>query len=364
MSWWPGQTRQIACQWVVVLIVSVAGVVAPSLLSAQTVIITDTTLTADNVGGITIGAHGIVLDCNGHRISGAATGITLNGKTSVTVRNCVVTNNGNGIVVSSSSGNTFEANTVEGNAGGIQLTAAGGNMLRRNTVRRNSQFGVRIDTFSNGNNLRENTISNNARGLDVLSSVGNTVVNNNFFDNQVQAAVVGTTWFSLALPTGGNYWTDFDTPAEGCSDQDGDGFCDAPRVVVSPWGQDNLPWTRPFGEATVVSIDIKPASLNPGAQGTIPVAIYSTSSFDVSSVDLSTVKLAGMSVALLGNGSPQASLVDLNGDGLLDLLVHISTEALDVAARSTNQTGTLTLEGRTLNGGAIRGTDSVKIVGD
>ncbi|MGH9893443.1 MAG: right-handed parallel beta-helix repeat-containing protein, partial [bacterium] len=351
MSRWPGQSCRIGFQWVVILIVSVAAVSAPSPLMAQTVIRTNTTLTADHVGEIVIGTHGVILDCSGRRISGGTAGITLNGKTGVTVKNCVVSNTVNGIVLSSSSGNTFEANTVEGNAGGFHLTASGGNTFKGNIASRHSQFGFRFEGFSTGNNLRENTIANNARGIDVVLSSGNFIINNNFLDNQIQATVSGpSAFFSFGEPTGGNYWSDFDTSAEGCSDQNSDGFCDAPKVFAG--GRDNLPWTKRFGQSvTTVVIDIKPGSgdgpapINLRARGTIPVVILSTSSFDASTVDLSTVKLAGAGVALKNNGTPQASLEDVNGDGRPDLVVHVETEALDIKALNGYQTGTLTLEG-------------------
>lgn len=368
MSTWPDRTRRIGFQWVAVLIVSVAAVMGPSPLMAETVITANTTLTADHVGGVVIGTHGIVLDCNGRRISGGAAGVTLNGKTGVTVKNCIVTNAVNGIVLSSSSGNTFEANTVEGNAGGFHLIASGGNTFKGNTASRNSQFGFRLERFSTGNNLRENTIANNARGLEVVLSSGNFVINNNFLDNQVPAEVSGpSAFFSLGEPTGGNYWSDFDTPAEGCSDQNSNGFCDAPKAFAG--GRDNLPWTKRFGQSvTTVAIDIKPGGasnpINLRSRGTIPVAILSTESFDASTVDLGTVTLAGAGVALKKNGAPQASLEDVNGDGRPDLVVHVDTAALDIEALKGYQTGTLTLEGRTYSGESIRGSDSVKIVTD
>ncbi len=370
MNTWTDPTRRIGFRWVSVLIVSVAAVMGHSQLMAQTVITTNTTLSADHVGGIVIGAHGVVLDCNGHRISGGTAGITLNVKTGVTVKNCTVTNSVNGIVLSSSSGNTFEANTVESNAAGFHLIGSAGNTFKGNTASRNQQFGFRLEAFSTGNNLRENTIANNARGVEIVGSSGNFIINNNFLDNPVQAEVSGpSAFFSFGEPTGGNYWSDFDTSAEGCSDQNSNGFCDAPKVFAG--GRDNLPWTTRFGQSvTTVVIDIKPGSgdgttpLNLRARGTIPVAIFSTSSFDASTVDLSTVRLAGAAIALRKNGVPQASLEDVNGDGRPDLVVHVDTQALDIKPLNGYQTGTLTLEGRTYSGGSIQGSDSVKIVTD
>jgi hypothetical protein len=114
--------------------------------------------------------------------------------------------------------------------------------------------------------------------------------------------------------------------------------------------------------AVPVLIDIKPGSfpnsVNLGANGTVPVAILSSSSFDAATVDPSTVTLSRAAVKLRGRGTPMASVDDVNGDGLRDLIVHVSTEALQLA--ETNVEAALT--GWTFGGTPIHGTDSVRIV--
>jgi len=52
------------------------------------------------------------------------------------------------------------------------------------------------------------------------------------------------------------------------------------------------------------------------------------------------------------------SVDDLNGDGISDLVVHVSASALELS-----ETDTVTfLEGQTANGTPIRGRDSVRVV--
>mgnify|MGYP001607101170 CR=1 FL=1 len=72
-----------------------------------------------------------------------------------------------------------------------------------------------------------------------------------------------------------------------------------------------------------VQIDIKPGnfpnSINLGSSGTVPVAIFSTATFDATTVNPTTVTLAGATVKLKGNGTSMASNQDVNGDGRLDL---------------------------------------------
>lgn len=111
-----------------------------------------------------------------------------------------------------------------------------------------------------------------------------------------------------------------------------------------------------------VQIDIKPGSfpnsINLGSNGTVPVAILSSAGFDARTVDPLTVQLAGASVPLRGKGTPMASFQDVNGDGLLDLVVHVSTEALTLGIGDTLAVLTAT----TFGGLPIRGTDTVRIV--
>lgn len=111
-----------------------------------------------------------------------------------------------------------------------------------------------------------------------------------------------------------------------------------------------------------VDIDIKPGSepnsINLGTGGVTPVAILSGQNFDAASVDPATVTLASAPVSLKGQGLPQASLEDVNGDGLLDLVVQVSSEALELFENDT----TAMVTGRTFSGMLISGTDSVRIV--
>ena len=113
---------------------------------------------------------------------------------------------------------------------------------------------------------------------------------------------------------------------------------------------------------TTVTIDIKPGSfpnsINLGSNGNVPVAIFSTSSFDATTINPTSITLAGAQVKLKGKGTPMASFEDVNNDGLLDLVVHVNTEALQLTQNDTQAI----LEGQTFNGQAITGTDSVRIV--
>jgi hypothetical protein len=115
-------------------------------------------------------------------------------------------------------------------------------------------------------------------------------------------------------------------------------------------------------EVLKVSIDIKPGGnpnpINLKSQGTVPVAILGTGDFDATTVDPTTVTLAGAPVKLKKNGTPMAAYEDANGDGRVDLVLHVSTKDLQLDGSSTEAV----LTGHTYDGTAITGTDTVRIV--
>ena len=110
------------------------------------------------------------------------------------------------------------------------------------------------------------------------------------------------------------------------------------------------------------TIDVKPGAIpntiNLGSNGTVPVAIFSNSSFDATTVDPLSVSLASAPVKLKGNGTSMSSFQDVNSDGLLDLIVHVSTEALQLS-----ETDTLAnLIGYTLDDTEVIGSDTVRVI--
>ena len=117
----------------------------------------------------------------------------------------------------------------------------------------------------------------------------------------------------------------------------------------------------PVEPVLAVAIDIRPGTLpnnvNLRSRGTLPVAILSAAAFDARTVDPRTVTLAGAPVRLRGSGAPMASFEDVNGDGRLDLVVHVDTAALLLTPADTEAV----LNGSTFGGRAIRGQDSVRV---
>jgi len=106
-----------------------------------------------------------------------------------------------------------------------------------------------------------------------------------------------------------------------------------------------------------VTIDIKPNSfpnsINLKSEGSVPVAILSNSTFDATTIDRSTVLFTGSSPLPIGKTSE-----DVNRDGLLDVVLHFSTQNLNLQPGDTGAC----LTGKTLSGQDFEGCDSIRIV--
>ncbi|MEW6020446.1 MAG: NosD domain-containing protein [Pseudomonadota bacterium] len=178
------------------------------------------TLTTDVNGTVGITSNGITLDGNGHELTGPRLngGLVFN-TSGVTVRNLTVRGFWNGILVSGGSNNVLVGNTLVEN-----------------------EYGIYIDA-SHGNVVTDNHIAYNVQGIYVEFANNNIVYHNSFEVNGIQASVYQGTGnsFNLPAPIGGNYWDDFDEPADGCLNGNADKFCDSPYVFSG--GQDNLPIT-------------------------------------------------------------------------------------------------------------------------
>ena len=114
-----------------------------------------------------------------------------------------------------------------------------------------------------------------------------------------------------------------------------------------------------------VDIDVKPGRspnpINIGAKGVLPVCVFSSDSFDATQIDPSSCDLAGAPVAVRGNGTeqPLVNPKDVDGDGLLDLLMHFETEELDIHELWD---GWAVLTGATVEGDEFIGMDEVVLL--
>jgi hypothetical protein len=109
-----------------------------------------------------------------------------------------------------------------------------------------------------------------------------------------------------------------------------------------------------------VAIDIKPGSdtnrINLKSKGVVPVAIFTTDTFDATAVD-------PLSVEFGPNGATEAHgkghIKDADGDGNDDLVLHFNTQETGIQCGDTSAS----LTGQTSSGQGIEGTDTIQTAG-
>jgi len=78
----------------------------------------------------------------------------------------------------------------------------------------------------------------------------NNIYHNNFINNTQQAFAVCSSSWDNNYPYGGNYWNDFNSPAEGAYDNNSDGIVDNPYNIPGGSNQDKYPLVHPYGSIT------------------------------------------------------------------------------------------------------------------
>lgn len=110
-----------------------------------------------------------------------------------------------------------------------------------------------------------------------------------------------------------------------------------------------------------VRIDVLPGSARnlvpPRSRGNLPVALFGSSEMPVASLDLSSLTLSGATVAASPHGSFQASTKDVDGDGIMDLVVHFDREGIVLEPGAS----VLRLAGHLTSGIPVHGADLVHL---
>jgi parallel beta-helix repeat protein len=158
---------------------------------------------------------------------------------------------------------------------------------------------------------------------------------------------------SPAIDTGDNQApelppTDIDGDAR-VADGTGDG------EAVVDIGADEFAGSAPPSH---VVIDVEPGNpqnvVNPRSAKVLRIAIMSLGDFDATTVDPSTIRIGSAAAPPIGSESR-----DLNGDGVLDLLLRLQTRASGIHCDMTS----IVLTGQTFGGTAFIGEDDIRLAG-
>jgi parallel beta-helix repeat protein len=232
-----------------------------------------------------------------------------------------------GVYLYFSTGNNIENNTFTANRkGAIFLYTSSNNVISNNSFLTNYMVeAVSLYLSSNSNRITLNTLSSNPEGVRIDGSSYNRIYHNNFINN-IRQAYDNTNSNYWNGSSEGNYWNDFDTPAEGCSDTSIPfGVCDSPYNIDAD-SLDFYPLTKPAAppvepptnlsiELTGYNMENLTISWNASQQDSISVskyAIYYGSVYDGAGSNynfLAEIPAAGISrynltVQSKGEGDP------------------------------------------------------------
>jgi hypothetical protein len=213
------------------------------------------------VNCFTVSAQDIVLDCQGHRITGtrgADAAILINAN-NFTLKNCTIFNWGTGVKYGGVTGNSnITDNTFSSNINGIIIPSVGNN-LTLNAFIDNTQKGIML-SGSNNKIIRNRITSviSGAVGIDVSGTPTGAMnlIYDNLFNNtnNVVATGAGQNFWNTTLNCsagvssimngpciGGNYWGKLDRTGFSDTCVQVDGICNAPNNLLLPNNVDQLP---------------------------------------------------------------------------------------------------------------------------
>ena len=198
----------------------------------------------ENVNGIGcwLSNNTRILNCT---VSHNALGIYTPSSTFVTIENCSIIDNVEaGINTSSGGMEILNCDIINNSQNGIILAHAPHFKVEGCTISENDK-GMEIRGCSNST-IVDCVILNNEYGIYIPAVSGcmpnsNIIYHNDFIENSHSAYdECGNVWYNGTIQEG-NYWSDFDEPAEGAYDNNSDGIVDLPYNISGGGNADMYP---------------------------------------------------------------------------------------------------------------------------
>jgi len=136
-------------------------------------------------------------------------------------------------------------NIIKNNYFGIWLIFSSDNTITSNNVSSNIMYGILLSA-SSGNTIASNNISDNYFGISLFNSSNSVIFHNSFINNiqQVYNNSSISTWDD-GYPSGGNYWSDYESRYPDAGKTDQSGIWDMPYIIDEN-NQDNYPLIPEF----------------------------------------------------------------------------------------------------------------------
>ncbi len=264
----------------------------------------------------------------------------------VTVKDIVLSNNGQGIAFVNTINSRIQNVNASNNMDGIYLVSSNNNTLIGNNASNNGYYGVVLDSSSN------NRIYNN-----FFSNPENLISGPNYWNTTKTSGknIVDGPYL------GGNFWanpsgTGF---SQTCQDSNKDGICDLKYTLNS----DNIDYLSLTYKPTLVipsAIDIDPNTLNLKSKGKwVTAYIELPEGYDINDINVSTIKLKPGEIP--ADSTAPATFGDYDGDGISDLMVKFNRANL-VANLGAGNEVKLTVTGKLIDGTAFEGNDTIRVI--
>ena len=216
--------------------------VCSNLTQANTYYILDANPSGNQLTGkcIDIQVDNIILDCQGHSITGTDTpntyGIYAGSRDNITIKDCIVRDYPIDIKLESTTNSKVVNNTVSANTNGIYVYSSNYNNLTDNIIINSSSYGIRID--GSMYNRIYNNFFNNSNNVDSSNyNYWNTTRNCDAGPNIIGGDCLGGNFW--ATPTG----TGFSQNLTKCN-PDTDGICKNNYTISPSFNIDYLPLTN------------------------------------------------------------------------------------------------------------------------
>jgi parallel beta-helix repeat protein len=147
---------------------------------------------------------------------------------------------GNGVDLTSTMNVTVENANINGFSNGIIAPDSSYDNVTDNNIQQNSACGIYVDSSSE-DNIYGNSIEQNYIGIWLSSSSSNSIYHNNFVNNTWQVyTTLSINMWDNGYPSGGNYWSDYQTMNPNATEIDSSGIWNRP-YVIDTLNQDSYP---------------------------------------------------------------------------------------------------------------------------